>query len=530
MIIAISQVVYSQTLPVGLFNSIEDSVRRSQLLGLDESGRSYMIRPLHNAVPGYNKLLYDNPKLKAQIYALPLVVQQQVNTHHPYGMNDNSMVQARGYQAMLSGGFFMKLGPLSVQLRPEYVYAENKDFTTIPENSNEPVFHEAYRNYVSRRIDNPEKFGEGNYKRGSWGQSSIRLNFDPVSFGLSNENLWWGPGFRNSLLMSNNASGFKHLTLNTTRPVDIYVGKIEAQIIAGRLEGSNFDQDKTQDWRYLSGVVLNYQPKWVPNLFLGFERTFIVYRHDMGNSFGDYFPLFSSFEKLHGYNRETGISEEDLKKRDQYFSLSARWVMPESHAEVYLEYGRNDHSANIRDFLTEPEHSRAYIAGFNKLIPIGDKNEFIEVGTEWTQLESPRTSVIRSGQPWYAHYEVDHGYTNLGQILGAGIGPGSNMQSLSVSWVKGMKRIGGSVERVVNNNDFFYSKRDIFDIRRHWVDFAFGGKFDWDFGRIMLNSNLTYIKSLNYQWILKDDGSFLWDIPRNDANNLHLKIGILYKW
>ena len=33
--------------------------------------------------------------------------------------------------------------------------------------------------------------------------------------GISNENLWWGPSIRNSIMMSNHAQGFKHITFNT---------------------------------------------------------------------------------------------------------------------------------------------------------------------------------------------------------------------------------------------------------------------------------------------------------------------------
>jgi hypothetical protein len=50
----------------------------------------------------------------------------------------------------------------------------------------------------------------GPFNKAFWGQSSIRLTFGPASIGLSNENIWWGPGIRNSLIMSNNAPGFKH--------------------------------------------------------------------------------------------------------------------------------------------------------------------------------------------------------------------------------------------------------------------------------------------------------------------------------
>jgi hypothetical protein len=535
----------SQTLPLGLLDNVEDRFRRKQLLGTDSSGGSFMIRPI--ALPKgseFAKKVFENQSGSIALYALPIVLQQQYNSHHPYGMNDNSMVQSKGYQSMVSGGVFAKIGPLSIQLRPEYVYASNDAFDGPERISNDIKFQESYARLVYNKIDNPSQFGTGSYTEGSWGQSSIRLNFDPVSFGLSSENLWWGPGVKNSLIMTNNASGFKHLTLNTTRPVDVYIGKIETQIIAGRLESSGIGVPeglpasysslyltKPNDWRYLSGIAFTFQPKWVSGLSLGFNRVFMVYRKEMGNSFADYLPIFNAVNKNKYQDPSTGYDAEDAAKRDQYFSLYAKWTMPESKAEVYLEYGRNDHAFNTRDYLVEPEHSRAYVAGFRKLVTLPRVDEYIQFGAEFTQLESPRTATIRAAPVWYSHHQVVAGYTNKGQVLGAGIGPGSNMQSFSIDWVKELRKIGFGLDRIVNNNDFLYQAgTTLRDIRRHWVDYAFTGRFAWDFKHLVLNSELSYIKSFNYQWRLQDNGGFFWDWPKQDANNLHLKVGLLYNF
>ncbi|SFA42204.1 Capsule assembly protein Wzi [Pedobacter suwonensis] len=543
---AVGTQTVAQTVPVGLLDHLEDNLRRQQLLGNDTSGSSFMIRPLTisarnnvllDATDGieldkFRKKVLSTPNNIFSLYVLPITWQQQVNTDHPYGWNDGSMIPARGYQTQISAGFFAKLGPLSVQLKPEYVYAQNKAFTELYQADNEPAFLKKYAQ-MANMIDNPDRFGTGSYSKVSWGQSNVRLTFDPVSIGLSNENLWWGPGVRNSLLMSNNASGFKHISLNTTRPVNTPIGSFETQIIAGRLESSKIIPDnalfvaKPDDWRYLSGIAFTYQPKWVPNLFLGFDRSFIVYRKDMGSSFGDYFPLFSPVEKASVIN---GENNEDNRKRDQYASVFARWVMPESHAEVYLQYGRNDHPYNLRDALQEPEHSRAYIAGFRKLIPLKADDAFIQVGVEFTQLEGARTGEARAQPTWYVHHQVKDGYTNMGQVLGAGIGPGSNLQSLELSWVKGLKRIGLQLERLVNNNDLYYFAIAT-DNRRKWIDLSFSGKFDWTYKSFIVNTQLSYIRSHNYQYTIKGVSPLseqFWNWDQQDRGNLNLKVGLAY--
>lgn len=543
--------LFAQTVPVGLLENVEDAYRRQQLLGKDSSNSSYMIRPMYMSadknfslngdttftVNNFRKLLYTDPKLKLEVYALPIVWQQQINTHHPYGINDGSMVQARGYETQLSGGLFARFGPLTVQLRPEYVFAENKSFQRLSEAPN-GVYWTTSMSRLYNTIDLPDRFGDDKYSKLSWGQSSVRLNAGPVSLGLSNENLWWGPGIRSSLLMSNNASGFKHLTLNTVKPIKTYIGSFEAQLVSGRLDQSGVAlpaglemKAKAADWRYFNGFIFTYQPKWVPGLYFGADRTFIVNHEGMGSSFGDYFPVFKSVEKK-SFDNEDGSNADDAAKRDQYISFFTRYVLPESKAEIYFEWGRNDHSYDLRDALVEPEHTRAYVVGFRKLVPLRRADEFIQIGVEFTQLEKGTTRDTRASETWYAHYQVRDGYTNQGQVLGAGIGPGSNLQSVDVNWVKGLRKIGLQFERQVNNNDLFYqfayasADKNQF-INRHWVDLSVAGKFAWTYKKFVLNSQLTYIRSLNYQYMWKT-GTDYWDWDKQDVNNVSIKVGLMY--
>ncbi|HQS06798.1 MAG TPA: capsule assembly Wzi family protein, partial [Daejeonella sp.] len=112
---------------------------------------------------------------------------------------------AKGNQTSISFGASFKYGPLSIQLKPEYVYAENAEFEGFPSEQYDVVWAKYYNNYFNVS-DITERYGEDPYSKLFWGQSSVRLTFDPISIGISNENLWWGPGRRSSLLMSNNAA------------------------------------------------------------------------------------------------------------------------------------------------------------------------------------------------------------------------------------------------------------------------------------------------------------------------------------
>jgi hypothetical protein len=506
----------AQTLPVGISMSLEDFYRRTQLLGADSSNSSYLIRPIRAITESSNHTV---------LALLPVAWNQQYTTHHPYGMNDGLMVPANGYQTLFSAGMFFKYGPLSIQIRPELVFAENKDYRELHETSNGPGFQNAVASYLNR-IDLPSRFGKGVYTRAAWGQSSIRLTFDPVSIGLSNENLWWGPGRYNALLMSNNAPGFKHLTLNTSKPIKTGIGFFEAQMIGARLDGSDVAKlegdrflEKPGDWRYLSGIVFTYQPKWLKGLSLGFDRTFMIYRKDMGNSFGEYFPLFSSLSKNNFNNEDNTVNSEDQLNRDQNFSLFARWTLTESRVEIYAQYGRTDFSWDLRDAVVEPEHSRAYIVGFRKLMALRAADEYIEAGIELTQMEGSNTGLLRDEPSWYVHTRVPAGYTQMGQIIGAGIGPESNMQTLELSWVKGLKRIGLVIDHLVHD---YGLSRTVQGERKSWSDLAFTGRYDWTYKDFVLNSRLAIIRSANYLYENKENN------PNNMVNNVNLQLGILY--
>lgn len=542
----------AQTIGVGT-PVLEDYYRRLQLMGKLDSSISFSIRPLSAEALKQDNIYDPDGSLalesllkqagpirfangKGVFQILPFSWQQQFNSHHPYGWNDGAMIPAKGYQTLLSGGFIAKFGPLSIQLKPEFVYAQNASFESFGANLSIAELGSYYSNY--NLIDNPERFGNQSYSKFSWGQSSIRLTFGPASLGLSNENLWWGPGVRNSLMMSNNAAGFKHLTLNTVKPVKTYIGSFEAQIIGARLEESGYapllEQNSLwsrprSEWRYLAGLNLNYQPKWVPGLFLGFTRTFMSYGNDL-DGLADYIPFFIPFQKTEIGNG----AGDDGSARDQRTSLYARWLFTKAKAEIYFEYGLNDNSYDFRDFIGSPDHSRSYLFGLRKLVPIkGKTDEFIQVNAEVTQMSQTIDGLLlRGAGSFYYHGEVRQGYTNNGEVLGAGSGTGGNLQSIDVSWVKGLKKLGLMFERLEHNRDFYDSAgfANAKGGSRSWVDFAFAAQGEWNYKNLLFNAKLQGIKSLNYQWRQKDFTDTQYYIPHNDVFNFHGELGIAFRF
>lgn len=557
--------LHAQTLPVGT-PVLEDYYRRLQLLGKLDSTISFNIRPLTvqalQVQDVYDpdsssfvdkSIMWDVPG-ESRVQLLPVIWENQYTSAYPYGWNDGAMIPNVGYQTFFSAGVYARYKFFSIQLRPELVIAQNKAYAGYG-GTTRPAWELWYS--FHNNIDMPERFGDGTYTKLLAGQSSVRITFDPVSFGLSTENIWWGPGMRNSLLMSNTAPGFPHLTLNTTKPVKTNIGYFEGQLIAGKLKASGYTPTplgnpdhydefyvpKPDDWRYLSGAIFSYQPKWVPGLSLGFSQSFVVYSDDMGSKLNDYLPFLGPGSKSSSTvegrpptnpGEPNAIDRETLRKRDRYASFFARWVMPKGKAEFYVEYGRNDPPFNSRDRMLELEHSRGYVLGFRKLVPLKGE-DLLNVNIELTDVGSTRTSALRGSPSWYGHSIVRDGYTYLGQVLGAGIGPGGSLQSLNVSWLRGMKQLGIQLERQEHDADFLYEAvADQQDYRRNWVDLSAALIGQWDYKHFLFNARMHFTHAFNYQYEILEKpnpvNSDFWKFGHMDKFNFQAQLGVMYRF
>lgn len=525
-----------------LADGVQDFVRREQLFGKVDLKNGLLNQSfvggysaLDSLLPGWqipaNKknrsLLAKSSTVTMQW--LPFSATGQYNTHHPYGWNDGAMIPARGIEGLISGGIILSSGNFSLQFKPEFIYAQNTAFETFPEEHSDVYWARYYQ--LLNKSDIPERFGENAYKKLFPGQSSIRYHTGSLSVGISTENLWWGPGRYNALVMSNNAPGFVHMTLNTIKPIVTAIGSFKGQLVAGSLSssgiavpdtnryynGTRLYQPKNEETRYLTGLTLSWQPKWVKGLFVGFNKVSYLYHSDI-SGIADVFPL-------EGIIRS---GSEKNGKKASLGSLFARYVMPEDHAELYFEYGRNDKSPSLLNMVTDNGYPRAYVAGFRKLFPSRKSKSYIEFASEFTQMELPTAELIQQGASFYTHPYVRQGFTNDGQVLGAGVGPGSNSQLVDISWVKGFTKVGLQFERIARNNDFYYNAFVITqDFTRHWIDVSTTLHANWQFNRFLFSSQMGLIRSLNYQWYIFPDLGYFKN--GYDVLNFHANVSFSYR-
>lgn len=548
--------VKSQTINLNESHII-DYLRVSQQIGTFDSDFSFNVRPISFGKNGlkindsifnidhYSPTLLTFSKGLGSIKILPIDFNVSYDSHHPYKRNNGTMIPTRGLQYLISLGFYFEYGPLSFQFKPEHVYSQNLDYDGFWEGHYDQIWAAKYS--LWNNIDIPERFGENSFKKNTIGQSSLRFNYKGLSLGISNENIWWGPSKKNSIMMSNNARSFKHLTFNTLRPISTAIGNFEWQFITGRLEGSGFtppninrtyggtllyipkeNEIRENDWRYIQAINISYSPKWIKGLHLGFIRYLQMYsavyegRYSwMKGSIG-LFPLFSNIFRK---NDKLENIEEQI---DQGAGIYVRWIWEDSNAEIYAEYHYDDSKYNLRDLLLDSDNSRATTFGISKAFLKSNKN-IHQINWEWTQMEQSGARLLRGGGSWYRHAFVRHGYTNYGEVLGARIGPGSNSHFLSISKLNSKQKVELALEIIEQNNDFYYAAfESAKDFRRYWKDYNIHLNFDKKINNIWLSTNFIYSRSLNYQWELEDYATPYYH-PGRDVNNFHANIKFVYQ-
>jgi hypothetical protein len=539
----------AQTISIGT-PVLEDYLRRAQLLGKVDSMSSFMIRPLYpteafgvkdgfdldSTIVDFDTSVFHRrfgPEGAGKFLILPATYRLQYNSNYAFGVNDGAFIPNRGFQNIISGGAYAEYKGFSLQLQPEILMAQNRDYLGFPiEHQATILFYYEYMN----RIDTPERFGTKAYNKFYLGQSSFRYNFKEYSIGVSTENLWWGPGRRSSLLLGNNAPGFLHFTANTRKPVDTKIGSFEGQLIAGFLKSTEFlppwpdyniQQNpvyipkKINGNRFLSGIILTYQPKWVPGLFLGYGSTNHLYRSDI-TDFSDVLPIFN------GRKGSGNVYDPIRDKRQQFSAGFFRWLSAEGHFEFYGEYGTLGNSRRLNDFMITPESGRGFTFGFSHLMDLKKPGHYFQISSEMTQTGQTIRNDIRELQTWYIHDHVRHGYTNNGQVLGVGNGPASNQIFVEFAWVHKMNRIGFQMERIAYNLDFYYYRYEASkDFRNKYVDLVPSLIGDWQFGNILVNARFQYVNTLNYKWFLENQPDQYF-VPGYDRKNFVGQVGLTY--
>ena len=369
------------------------------------------------------------------------------NTAAPYGQNDGALWQGRGYNTALTGGLRLEGYGFEVTFKPQVSWSQNLGFEYIP-----GVYGDTHSYNWKGNVDLVQRYGDTSFWNFDWGDSEIRWSWHSLTFGFGNQNPWLGPAQLNPMLGSNNAPSYTKFDaglrkLNITLPyLNWDLGNIEGRIWVGKLLESNyFDKNENNNERMLVAMSASYEPTYIPGLSIGANRVFITYWRTENLKY--ILRLFTA-------SRSNALASSG-NDEDQKISLFAQWSFPQTGFRVYGEYGFDDFSSNER---TNPFHTGIYTIGIQQNIPFF-WNLKSELSFEWNNFEMSQDFQFQwAYMGYYAHGFVLQGYTNKGQILGAGSGYFGNSQFLQykVYYPKGYTAV--KFHRYCPNNNSVYSK------------------------------------------------------------------------
>ncbi len=408
---------------------------------------------------------------------LPVYSNSIYNTRYAKGLNDGAPWQGRGLNSTIGFGFSGKVGRLTYVINPILHYAENRHFYIGDDLSNRPDYQYPYLT----GIDYVMRYGEDPIWGLYPGQSEVSLNLNPVEISLSTQNMKWGPGIYNPIIMSTNAAGMPHLRVGTYKPIKTAIGDVEANIFWGLMRESDYyNNDPVDEFRYFSALNLGYQPSFFDGLTIGLHRVFYAQENYLTEFFYDGFIVFSQLFSEGNDRMVEGRMTNDYY--DQIMSVSFDWKDPNSDFNIYAEWARGDFAGNFVALMEQYERQSGYMFGLHKNFHI-NSNSYIRFIYEHTGLAVWKGDSFNSKSGgFYTHSINKQGYTNNGQVMGAFVGPGAQADMLNVAYLWDDYIFTFEYQRARYNDDYFYTTYKTMggptpqDIE-HQLGFRFAGRY-----------------------------------------------------
>ena len=449
--------------------------------------------------------------VKEGLTLLDLGFKTHINSAYPRGYNDGPSWRGRGLTQEVNVGMRLKKDRVSLVFLPNIFYSQNASFDLAPQIKKDvsPFSYQfANKASVSYRIDWVQRYGEKSFVNFHLGQSELRYQDNIFTVGLGTQNLKFGPANINPIILSHNAGGFPGLDLGTAQPLQLHFKKrnfgiVETKIIFGQLSESNyFDRFPENNKLFFTGMTIGYSPPFLPNLVLGFNK--VLYKQRKYFTIPDLAALFWIFDQ--GAMIDSVLTKDSF---DQMASLFVDWKFNEADLRVYLEWARNDFSGGVIRTITEPEHSRAYTLGLEKVFDLSQKKVLYFI-IEHSNLVRNQSWLYRANPPYYQHIVVDQGYTHQGQVLGAGIGGGSMSQFLGLSLYDQKSLLGIDFQAIRFDDDYFLEmdhgsgQQELYN--RHQNEFSFGLKYQRHFQKGAVGAKMINSFYMNRYYVLDNNG------------------------
>jgi hypothetical protein len=459
-----------------------DRRRVAELLGREAPAPDSAKQPRPFALAPFRALLAWNSKL-------------------PYTLNDGSLWAGRGFNASVTGGvtWRTRAGALALEavIAPTITWSENRPFFVFPYPAGDRSSFASPWHLGRESADLPLRFGESAFTTIDAGSSSLTVSAGPVAIGATTAPAWWGPALRNTLVLSSNAPGIPRAFVRTSRPLRTAIGGLEAELIAGTLTESRFfDRDAANDYRGVSGVRVALRPAFDSGLTLGVSRVVYGPVASAGGFAGHALDALTWWKPL-ALLSDSVPGGGSPQERDQVTSLFGRWVFPQAGSEVYAEWARQELPRSIREFLESPQHTQGYTIGLQSARKLTSRNSVVRVQAEVTDLRQNQVYLRRPPPDFYSGRATLQGWTQRGQLIGAGIGPGANSQWFATDWLAEDWQAGAFIGRIRWEDDALYRQPNV-RFTRHDVSLLYGARGAWRGPGIDYGGSLTVQRRLNY--------------------------------
>ena len=371
------------------------------------------------------------------------------NTAAPYGQNDGALWQGRGYNTSLTAGARLEGYGLELTLKPQVSFSQNLEFEHL---SGKYGSEYSYFYTEGGGVDLVQRFGDKPFWTFDWGDSEIRYNWHTFTVGFGTQSPWVGPAWLNPMLGSNNAASYPKFDIGlrktkvTIPGINWYLGDIEGRLWTGYLVQSDYfnPQNYTNKENMLNALSLSFSPSFIPGFTIGVNRIFLTqWKTENLKYIGRLFTLSKS-------------NDVDGDGEDQKVALNAYWIFPQIGFEVYGEFGIDDFTSNEK---TNPFHTAIYTIGAKQIIKIPNTLYAFQLLIEWNNFEMSQDFQLQwKYKGYYSHGKILQGYTNKGQILGAGSGYFGNSQFVGVRFFYPKGLIMISFHRHCPDNNYIYNK------------------------------------------------------------------------
>jgi hypothetical protein len=283
---------------------------------------------------------------------------------------------------------------------------------------------------------------------------------------LGKDALWWGPGERGSLPLTNNAMPRTVLKLSNLEPIEFH-GLLR---FLHRMDGNFFYSELDKDRYIASPSYVGFRATVNPwsNFILGASLNSIVGGEGHQLSGSDYLDFFT------GKNADSNETEH----WNSIAGFDFRWRIPRLNGvQVYGEYYGEDQAGKYPPLPCR----NAYLLGvaLPRLTADGRWDLVLEKGqtTDW----------------WYWHWIYFDGYTYKGDIIGDAMGNNADRNYLKLSrYLSDGSRLTFNFEVLTMNQGAAYPEQ----VNSFWVSFQRRLRTDLTFN---LTAGMADIANYNYE-------------------------------